>query len=55
MRIIVARFVQTFDAELTPDFDVARFRKSIKDCFVMVKDPIIVNVKTRSPDFALPT
>jgi cytochrome P450 len=53
MRVIVARFVQTFDAQFTKGFDVDLFKSHIKDCFVMVKDPITINVKTRSPDFAM--
>ena len=53
MRAIVARFVQTFDAEFAPGFNVDAFKASIKDCFVMVKDPVLVNVTTRNADFAL--
>lgn len=53
MRAFVARFVQTFDANLESGFDVAKFKNSIKDCFVMVKPPIPVHVKTRSTSFAI--
>lgn len=51
MRAVIARFVQTFDAQLTKGFNVDAFKKSVKDCFVMVKDPITVNVKIRNADF----
>lgn len=55
MRAVVARFVQTFDAHLEDAFDISKFKRSIKDCFVMVKDPIPVSIKIRSADFALTT
>ncbi|UZJ56314.1 hypothetical protein CBS101457_005634 [Exobasidium rhododendri] len=55
MRAVIARFVQTFDAELSKGFNNAKFESSVKDCFVMVKDPITVNVKTRNADFVLST
>jgi cytochrome P450 len=53
MRAVIARFVQTFDADFTTGFNPDVFKSHIKDCFVMVKDPITLNVKTRNADFAI--
>jgi cytochrome P450 len=53
MRLVIARFVQTFDATLPKGFDVDNFKKNVKDCFVMVKDPILVNVKIREKEMVV--
>ncbi|PWN86534.1 cytochrome P450 [Acaromyces ingoldii] len=47
MRAMIARFCQTFDAKFAPGFDADAFQEGIRDCFVMVKPPIPVVVKTR--------
>lgn len=52
---MIARFVQTFDARLADGFDPDDFKRNIKDCFVMVKPPIPVVIKSRSTAFAITT
>lgn len=52
LRLLIARFVQTFDAKFAPGFDPQAFMNSIKDCFVLIKDPCWINVKVRSAELA---
>lgn len=47
IRVMTARFVQDFNATFSSNFNIGKFRKSVMDHFVMVKDPILLKVSKR--------